>query len=307
MLRRFLVEPTSRLFLSVAELFKAYDQTSDCIRLLEFGLENHPTYGAARVILAREYFDQGEFEKSLALLEKSPVSLKQNRLAQKVIFRNYILLGFFPEADEVLQRLRSFESKDEEIAQALDTIAASGHQKYRERLLQRFESGRKTKPSVELPSVQNLPLQTTASIRPVPVVSSSEGAGVHLDAIDPELFNYFRVCSLAEVFHGQEKGEGDARSISSEFSLELDSTTLADIFASQGHFRKALEIYRRLLRLSPANQALREKVRQVSEQLEQQKSTDYDVDPDMVERMEHLDSIDQRIRLLQNILDGLNQ
>ena len=165
MLRRFLVEPTSRLFLSVAELFKAYDQTNDCIRLLEFGLENHPTYGAARVILAREYFDQGEFEKSLTLLEKSPVSLKQNRLAQKVIFKNYILLGFYPEADEVLQRLRSFESKDEEIAQALDTIAASGHQKYRDRLMQRFEGGRRTKAAIVLPSLPELPLAPVEAIR----------------------------------------------------------------------------------------------------------------------------------------------
>lgn len=307
--RRFLSEPKSRLFLSVAELLKAYDQTADCVALLEYGVKGHPSYGAARVILAREYFEQGRFNDAFEMINGSPVALQQNRLAQKILFKTAMILGFFPEADGALTRMKTLDSKDEETAQAADLIDLHGHAFLRSQLMDRHQPAARADPLamplVSTPPLPGLPRVADPRIPPRPPRDSGARTEDLLRKIDLGEFSRYKIAKLADIFSGEVQLEGSSQAEHKDLTLELDSTTLADIFAAQGHYRRALGIYRRLLRLVPANAHVRNRVRELSKLLEDQKAQDYEIDPDTIEKMEQIDGIDRRMQILQEWLDAL--
>ena len=88
--------------------------------------------------------------------------------------------------------------------------------------------------------------------------------------------------------------------------IELDSTTLADIYARQGHYGKALEVYRRLLRMTPGNDLLRRKVSELAKLDREQRDVDLGVDPALVDRMESVEIIDRQIKFYNDMLGRLS-
>jgi tetratricopeptide (TPR) repeat protein len=89
--------------------------------------------------------------------------------------------------------------------------------------------------------------------------------------------------------------------------VELDSTTLADIYAKQGFYAKALAIYRRLLRMAPHNDLIRMKVSELARLDKEQRHEDLESDPIIYERMEVVEIIDRQTRFLNGLLDSLTQ
>ena len=87
--------------------------------------------------------------------------------------------------------------------------------------------------------------------------------------------------------------------------VELDSTTLADIYTRQGHYSKALGVYRRLLRMSPQNELLRRKVSELQNLDRKQRDLDGDVDLAVADRVETLEVIEAQIRFYQDLLAAL--
>jgi len=71
-----------------------------------------------------------------------------------------------------------------------------------------------------------------------------------------------------------------------ETSDELATTTLADIYASQGYRDKALKIYRELLAKQPNNQAIKEKISVLSREPVESDVVDVD-DTDMTDQIDH--------------------
>jgi len=80
---------------------------------------------------------------------------------------------------------------------------------------------------------------------------------------------------------------------------------LADIYARQGHFSKALAVYRRLLRMTPQNELLRRKVAELQDLDRKQRDLDGDVDLAVADRVETLEVIEAQIRFYQNLLGSL--
>ena len=72
---KFMHDPEGRGFLSVAEILKEFNYTDESLELLQIGVAKHKRYTAARVILARSFFDRGMIEEALDMIENSPVSL----------------------------------------------------------------------------------------------------------------------------------------------------------------------------------------------------------------------------------------
>jgi methyl coenzyme M reductase subunit C-like uncharacterized protein (methanogenesis marker protein 7) len=87
--------------------------------------------------------------------------------------------------------------------------------------------------------------------------------------------------------------------------VELDSSTLADIYMKQGHYPKALAMYRRLLRLTPHDDKLKRRVTELTRLAQDQRAHDMSIDPVVVDHMEQIERIDRQIRFLNDMLERL--
>src|SRR5690606_1692577 len=123
----------------------------------------------------------------------------------------------------------------------------------------------------------------------------------HYFESDQELSG-FHVIPLDEIFR---PGDGAARGGPSG-GVELDSTTLAEIYIRQAHYGKALAAFRRLLKMTPNNDYLRRKVAELARLEREQRETDLEVDPAIVERMETVEIIDRQIRFYNDLLARLS-
>jgi hypothetical protein len=147
-----------------------------------------------------------------------------------------------------------------------------------------------------------------------PDEAEDEAEGKELSDLESEVdeetrkeFQNYHVVPLNEVFAGESSDNAAQRargtgSDSEHNSIELDSTTLAEIYTKQAHYSKALGIYRRLLRLAPHNDLLRLKVAELSRLDANQRREDLEADPVMYDRMEVVEIIDRQIRYFTTLL-----
>ena len=81
---------------------------------------------------------------------------------------------------------------------------------------------------------------------------------------------------------------------------------MAEIYIRQAHYGKALAVFRRLLKMTPNNDYLRRKVAELARLEREQRETDLEVDPAIVDRMETVEIIDRQIRFYNDLLARLS-
>lgn len=301
--KRFEADPDGRTFLPVADILRSHRMPDEAIEILTQGVTRHPTFTVARVVLARELLAKGLVTEAWRTLESSPTPLRDNLLAQKLRFKLAILLDSLEHAQATLQLLQSSQSVDGETRALADLMTLGGLGRARERLVADIkrrggtvvlpEAGFIAAPAAPqfTPDVLTTPPTPPAAAEPDPVsaaMNEAEIAGFH-------------VMPLADVFE-----PGDFTSPATTASgVELDSITLADIYMKQGHFQKALGMYRRLLRLSPQDDKLKRRVAELHRLAREQRDADMTVDPTLVDRMETVERLDRQLRFLNGLLDRL--
>ena len=124
--RKFLEQPAGLLFVKVAEIFRIHGHTEECIAILSWGLQTHPSFGAARVKLAGELFQKGLIQESWDCLRRSPTSLAQNIIAQKLQFKCSILLGFESYARSIIEGMYDQDFLDAGLAKLRTIFKSQG-------------------------------------------------------------------------------------------------------------------------------------------------------------------------------------
>ena len=108
-------EPSSRAFLPLAEEYRRLGKLSDAERVARQGLQRHPNYHSAKVLLGRVLLDLDRLEEAAAefraVLEAEPRNLLAGRLLAG-IQRNQ---GCWTEALETFRRLQIFYPDDPEV------------------------------------------------------------------------------------------------------------------------------------------------------------------------------------------------
>ena len=303
--KRYEADPEGRSFLPVADILRSHKLLEESLELLNQGVVRHPTFTVARVVLSRELFQKGMIQESWATLEDSPVPLRENVLAQKLKFKIAAILGKEEVAKKTKDFLKTHQMLDQETKQLSDLFEVSGLDKVKDELLGKFKS-RGVQVDLNSPNWDEDDYQL--SPEPNHREPKPEGTFVPLRdvdlATDGENVSGFHVVSLGEIFKPKDAGENVPSGIDSG-GIELDSTTLAEIYEKQGHFAKALNIYRRLIRISPQNAFLQKKVAELTKLDREQKDVDLTLDPGLVDRMETVEIIDRQMRYLTQMLNRL--
>ena len=287
-LTRFEKDPTGRGFLPVGDMLYKKGFVDEAIELLLDGVNRHSRYSVARVILARYLYEKGMFITSWKIITESKVSLSDNLLAQHILYRLSIILGEEQEARNLYTRMKSQNLIDEDISQLSKKLQVEGIEKVKEELLANYNVD-----EIELPAEGEKIINSQSN--------SSKNNIVEVTS-DYSEYKGFHVVPLQEIFSPAETSAEDINVM----GVELDSTTLAEIYEKQHHYSKALEIYRRLLRISPSSDLIRRKISELTKKNQDLEAGNLGLSPEVVDSMEKSKVIDDKIRMLEKMLENID-
>jgi tetratricopeptide (TPR) repeat protein len=99
---RWDADPTSRVFLQLAEEYRHQGRVKEALEVLDRGLKEHPGYLSALVAKGRCHLELGEPEPARAVLERVVKQDATQMVANKLLVRAYLDTG---EADRARERL----------------------------------------------------------------------------------------------------------------------------------------------------------------------------------------------------------
>lgn len=323
--RRFEQDPDGRSFLPIADILRSHRLQDEALELLMQGVERHPGFTVARVCLARDLLQKGLIEAAWRALVESPVSLKENLLAQKLKFRLALLLADDDTVRQTLQLLKGHQGLDPETKRIAEAVERMGTVAARTKLIEEMRdrgtelslpeaqtpqspSGISREGETALAEFQDSSDAGDTTDLAHMTVSDTPGHSV-LDASileDDGVLSGFHVVPLDEIFRPDTSNLPLTATQGGKGGVELDSTTLADIYERQGHYTKALAVYRRLLRVTPHSDLLRRKVFDLSRLEKEQRDVELTVDPALVDKLETIEIIDRQIRFYNDLLSRLS-
>ncbi len=275
LLERFRRDPDGRGFLSVSELLKACNFPAESLELLQSGVAAHPYFSAARVVLAKEFFQRGMICEALSIIEESPVNLKTNIMAQKIKLKALLLLQREQEFCAVLDFLSADRALDDEC----------------ERLAQLFHRDGFTK------AASVFAARLVAEGVPVNIAPSSPPPTTTQVHLQQEASNYW-IMPVDEIFfRNNNEPEGNV--------ADLETKAMAQVYEDQGNHPKALQIYRRMLAKLPHNEFLRHKVIELAQLVKKPKRHHLVLDAATINRIEQLDQIDLKLKKCRALLQKL--
>ncbi len=222
--------PSTRLFAPLADAYRRKGRIEEAIEILVQGLAYHPLYISARILLARCYEDMGEWQRARNEW-KAVLDLDDRSLvALKAMGEIDRLLGDLDRSQVWFRRYLDEFPDDDAV---------------RERLAQiEHESGPSGEPESE------------AEKELVPKT-------FHLDLEPPEYSDGY------EPGMGEDSTSEEGISVAGECEEEdsVETITLAEIYAQQGFYERAIDIYTRILARETENEQIVRRIDELSGKL----------------------------------------
>lgn len=118
-------DPSSRIFVQLAEEYRRGGRLIEAIGVLEQGLLAHPNYQSALVALGRCRLERGDPARAAEALEQAVVHDPSQLVANKLLVEAYLRTGRADRARERLDFYRLFNDRDTEIEALERRIAAA--------------------------------------------------------------------------------------------------------------------------------------------------------------------------------------
>lgn len=282
--------PNGRSFLAVTEILYKYGFQDHGIQLLMQGVEQHPKYSAARVVLAERLYAGSIFNEAWDILNQSPVSLRENKTAQLLKVNLALILNKEDRWRSQIEDMKASHQLNHEAQAIADDVELRGFSDARQGFLGSLE-----KEGFDLSYVsESISFESHAIEQPV-TTSGDEDDPVLME----RLLEGFYVAPISELFNKKEEF------LPSENSKDLDAVTLAQIYRKQGRFQKSLDIYQRLLFMAPNNDLFKKQVEELKALKEEQENRDKQLDPSLVESLDRIQEIDAKISVLDSFLSRL--
>lgn len=115
-------DPSSTLFVPLAEEYKKAGMLDEAIKVLKDGIEKKPGYMSARVSLGKVYLEKGMKQEAAEEFTKVVDAIPDNFYAHKKLAEIYRDQNDIPRAMEELKTLLALNAKDEEALAALKEL-----------------------------------------------------------------------------------------------------------------------------------------------------------------------------------------
>jgi tetratricopeptide (TPR) repeat protein len=123
--------PDSLIFAPLADAYRKQGDLEEALNICKKGLEKHPNYTSARVVLGRIYQEQEKIEQATAEFKKVLETDSENLMAHSLLGTIYLARGDHQAAIEEYQKILTLNPDDEETQMALKQAIekAAGEQK----------------------------------------------------------------------------------------------------------------------------------------------------------------------------------
>lgn len=111
--------PDSLVFAPLADAHRKSGQLEEALSICKKGLEKHPNYTSARVVLGRIFQDQGKTEEASSEFKKVLDSDPENIQAHSLLGSLFIQKGDHQAAIEEFQKVLSLNPDDEQVQESL--------------------------------------------------------------------------------------------------------------------------------------------------------------------------------------------
>lgn len=277
--RRYQEDPKSRVFAPLAEAYRRLGRVDEAMGLCLEGLENHPGFHGGRVALAKCYIDKREFEKARAELEKVVQSAPENLLAQRLLGDTLLSLGLAHQALHCFKMAVMLAPSDVLLEEKMRAIEGSCQKTPREAESRVVETGtlvlQESNPNVAMPVAQaeapQVPCPSLWEMDSPVTDSKSSLEAIHEESVswgetDPFIDSLPDSQTIEKTLGSADIEESfQVQNVSDLFketsgAIEITTSTLADLYLSQGQFEMSLRMYEKLLLRDPSNESLKKKI-----------------------------------------------
>ena len=241
-------ESASRAFVSDAKELVDAGQFSKAIAVLQEGLKKFPKMVSARVLLGEIYRTSGDLALARVELEQVIKSAPDNFAAYRKLAFVYRDLEDKPAALKACETILRANPKDREMGQLRDQLQSGKGGK--------TKAGDKAALSKKAKrSERREAAKTEETVKEEPVA---------MPTIEFSVEEHAAPSPVAE--HVASEAAGAGRSLPMEGAGDItDTEMLAELYISQGHPEKGLEVFRRLAAREPDNLRLHEKIQRLVE------------------------------------------
>ncbi|MDH5405724.1 MAG: tetratricopeptide repeat protein [Candidatus Aminicenantes bacterium] len=116
-------DPDSKIFLLLAEEYRKSGMQEEAIAVCQEGLEKHPNYTSARVVLGRAYMELKKMLEAQAEFEEVISKIPDNLVANKFLGDLYFMQGNLNSALERYQVVIRLDPSNEEVASKIKNVS----------------------------------------------------------------------------------------------------------------------------------------------------------------------------------------
>ncbi|HUP44759.1 MAG TPA: tetratricopeptide repeat protein [Thermoanaerobaculia bacterium] len=259
-------DPKSRLFYPLAEELRKIGQAAEAEQVLRTGLEHHPTYLSAWVVLGRVLREQQKHADAVPALSKALDLDRGNVVAARLLADSYYALGEKVESIKKYKLVHALMPGDDEIEAIIHRIETELAGASDKDPFDITYSGLNRKQEIAIETGDDEPM--AAAHEESPFDEPAVGEGYTADAFSIEeppgvhLTEGEEPAPEGEIAPGFIQGSFDANvppppPQADDFARTL---TMADLYANQGLVDEARDIYEDVLARDPGNEAVRAKL-----------------------------------------------
>lgn len=241
---RMLQDPRS--LLQLAEERRRSGRLKEAIAVCLEGLKRHPNLDAVRVSLGRSYLESGQSAEARDVLREVYSRHPDHHLAGKLLAEALKRLGDLEGAATTCREILRHYPRDRELEVLLASVEPAPAEAAKAAPPQAPQAG--APPAASDPSPDYLP-EDVAAAGPAPNRMAEATTAPALN----------RTAEVAPAPAPARSVEPEARPAGDA----LQTNTLAELYAKQGLVDRALEVYRGMSRLDPANESLRRRIREL--------------------------------------------
>lgn len=286
--------PRSRVFAPLAETYRKLGMIEEAVEILQKGIKIHPSYVLGYIVLGHCYFDLQNYEMAYNSIRSFVPGNLENLSLQKLFAKTCMKLGYLDEALNTYKNLLLLNPKDMFVAEQVKLLeddllvreeqetfepeAVNTDTSFEEDNWIQVDFAKSDEPQPK--SEEDMEWEVQSPIEKFKREVWEEKLEVAKRSLDDEYFH--------EEYDNEVDGASDEKTSDVDSEKPIITHTLVDLYCSQGHFDKAAEVLRDILKLHPQDSASQNRLSEI-ETILQESQNEFNRDEYVVQKREALE------------------